>query len=61
MFSLSLPPAQVVRAIEIVRQYVGQLYQRLIPPPAAMMEMVVNAWAAQAITAAGGGIRRWYN
>jgi SAM-dependent methyltransferase len=52
MFSLSLPPAQVVRAIEIVRQYVGQLYQRLIPPPAAMMEMVVNAWAAQAITAA---------
>src|ERR1700730_18237634 len=52
MFSLSLPPAQVVRGIEIARQRVGQLYQPLIPPPAAMMEMVVNAWAAQAITAA---------
>jgi DNA-binding transcriptional ArsR family regulator len=47
-----LPPAPLVRAVEIVRQHVGQLYQRLVPPPAAMMEMVLNAWAAQAITAA---------
>jgi hypothetical protein len=52
MFSSKLPPAQLVRAIEIVRHHLGQLQQRLIPPPAAMMEMITNAWAAQAITAA---------
>jgi hypothetical protein len=52
MFSSKLPPAQLVRAIEIVRHHLGQLHQRLIPPPAAMMEMITNAWAAQAITAA---------
>lgn len=47
-----LPPAQLVRAIEIVRDHLGQLRQRMIPPPAAMMEMITNAWVAQAITAA---------
>jgi len=41
-----------VRAIEIVRDHLGQLRQRMIPPPAAMMEMITNAWVAQAITAA---------
>jgi hypothetical protein len=52
MVSPKLPPAQVVRAIELVRHHVGQLYQRLVPPPAAMMEMILNAWATQAITVA---------
>jgi hypothetical protein len=52
MYSSTLPPAQVVRAIEVVRHRLGQLHQRMIPPPAAMMEMITNAWAAQAITAA---------
>ena len=41
-----------MRAIEIVRDHLGQLRQRMIPPPAAMMEMITNAWVAQAITAA---------
>jgi DNA-binding transcriptional ArsR family regulator len=52
MFSPTLPPAQVARALEFVRHHVGQLHQRMIPAPAAMMEMIMNAWAAQAITAA---------
>jgi DNA-binding transcriptional ArsR family regulator len=52
LFSSSLPPGQVVRAIEIVRHHLGQLHRRMIPPAAAMMEMIINAWAAQAITAA---------
>lgn len=47
-----IPPAKVVRFIEIARHYLGQLNQRLIPPQAAMMEMITSAWAAQAITAA---------
>jgi DNA-binding transcriptional ArsR family regulator len=47
-----IPPAQVVRVIEFVRHRVGQLHRRLIPPPAAMLEMITNAWAAQAVTAA---------
>jgi hypothetical protein len=52
MFSTTLPPAQVARALEFVRYHVGQLHQRMVPAPAAMMEMITNAWAAQAITAA---------
>jgi hypothetical protein len=52
MFSSTLPPVQVVRVIETVRHHVGRLHQRMVPPPAAMMEMITNAWAAQAITAA---------
>jgi hypothetical protein len=52
MFSPTLPPAQFARAIERVRHHVGQLHQRMVPPPAAMMELVTNAWVAQAITAA---------
>ncbi|WP_445163866.1 methyltransferase [Mycobacterium sp. Dal123C01] len=52
MFSLKVPPTQVVRTVEIVRHHLGQLHQRMVPPPAAMLEMITNAWAAQAITAA---------
>jgi hypothetical protein len=47
-----LPPARLVRAIETARYRVGQLHRRMLPAPAVMMEMITNAWAAQAITAA---------
>jgi O-methyltransferase domain/Dimerisation domain len=47
-----IPPVQVARIVEIFRHHVGQLHQNLVPPPAAMLEMISNAWAAQAITAA---------
>ncbi|OBA57473.1 hydroxyneurosporene methyltransferase [Mycobacterium sp. 1100029.7] len=52
MFSPKVPPAQVARIAEFVRHQVGQLYQRMVPPQAAMMEMITNAWAAQSIAAA---------
>ncbi|MCV7425927.1 acetylserotonin O-methyltransferase [Mycobacterium montefiorense] len=52
MFSPTLPPAQFARIAEIVRHRVGRLHQRMVPPPAAMLEMITNAWSAQAITAA---------
>lgn len=52
MLSPTLPPATFARAVDFVRHHVGQLHQRMVPPPAAMMEMITNAWAAQAITAA---------
>ena len=52
MFSPTISPVQVARVLEIVRYRVGQIHQRMVPPPAAMMEMITNAWVAQAITAA---------
>jgi hypothetical protein len=52
MFSPFIPPAQVVRAIETARHRLGLPHQRLVPPQAAMMEMITDAWAAQAITTA---------
>ncbi len=51
MFSSRIRSARVARMVEIARHRVGQLYQRMIPPPIAVMEMITNAWAAQAITA----------
>ena len=52
MFSPLIPPAPIIRAIEIARHHLGLLHKRMVPPHAAMMEMVIDAWAAQAITAA---------
>jgi hypothetical protein len=52
MFSLAPSPTHVVRAMELVRHQLAQLHRRMVPPQAAMMEMITNAWAAQAITAA---------
>lgn len=52
MAPTKLPPAKAVRALETFRHHLGQLYRRTVPAPAAMMEMLTNAWAAQAITAA---------
>ncbi|MCV7196231.1 methyltransferase [Mycobacterium angelicum] len=47
-----VPPAKVARTIEIARHYLARLHRRMVPPPVAMMEMVAEMWAAQAITAA---------
>ena len=47
-----LPPAKVVRVVEAARYRIGQLHRRMLPSPAVMMELLANAWVAQAITAA---------
>jgi DNA-binding transcriptional ArsR family regulator len=52
MTTSKIPPARVVRVVEFLRHRVGQLHRRLVPPPAAMIDMITNAWVAQAITAA---------
>jgi hypothetical protein len=52
VLSNRLPPAKVVRAIETARYRIGQLHRRMLPGPAVMMEMIINGWCAQAITAA---------
>ena len=44
MFSSIIPAARVARLVEIVRHHLGQLQQRMVPPPIAVMEMVMNAW-----------------
>jgi O-methyltransferase domain/Dimerisation domain len=41
-----------VRAIERARHHLGRLHRRMVPPPIAMLEMITELWAAQAITAA---------
>jgi C-methyltransferase len=47
-----VPPPKVVRFVERARQQLLRVHRRSVPPYAAMMEMIMNAWAAQAITAA---------
>ena len=50
--STPTPPPKLVRLVERVRHHLLQVHQRTVPPYAAMLEMIMNAWAAQAITAA---------
>ncbi|PIB80140.1 hydroxyneurosporene methyltransferase [Mycobacterium celatum] len=47
-----VPPAGVARVVERIRYYLFRIHQRLMPPPAAMLEMIIAAWASQAITVA---------
>jgi hypothetical protein len=48
----AVPPAALARVVERIRHHLYRLRQRLLPVPAAMMEMIVETWASQAITAA---------
>jgi hypothetical protein len=48
----TIPPAKVVRVIERARHHLGRLYRRTIPAPAGLLEMLMDAFVAQAITTA---------
>jgi hypothetical protein len=52
MASTKLPPAKVVRVMERARHHLNRLHQRMAPPHAVMMDLIIGAWAAQAIAAA---------
>ena len=47
-----VPPAKVVRAVERLRHHLYRLHQRLVPPPIAMIELILGAQLAQAIQTA---------
>jgi C-methyltransferase len=50
--TLRLPAPPLVRILERIRHHLYQAHQRLVPAPAAMSELIVGQWVAQAITAA---------
>ena len=52
MVSTKVPPARVARVVERARHHLNRLQQRMVPPHAAMMDLITQAWTAQAITAA---------
>ena len=47
-----VPPVAAARVVERLRHHLYRLNQRLLPAPAAMMEMIVGTWLSQAITVA---------
>lgn len=47
-----VPPPKVARAIERGRHHLSRLRARSAPPAAVMLELIMNAWVAQAITSA---------
>jgi C-methyltransferase len=47
-----VPPVAAARAVEWLRHHLYRLNQRLLPPPAAMMEMIIATWVSQAVTVA---------
>ena len=51
-FRATVPPPKLVRLVERARHQLLRVHQRTVPPYLAMMEMIMNAWSAQAITAA---------
>jgi hypothetical protein len=46
------PPAKVAQAVEILRHHIDRLHRGLAPPEAVIIDLLMGAWAAQAITAA---------
>jgi hypothetical protein len=50
--SAKVPPARLARVVEWTRYQLLRLHQRMLPAPAAMIELVVSGWPAQAITTA---------
>jgi C-methyltransferase len=47
-----VPPARVVRLVERVRHNLSRLSGRMVPPPIAMLELVLGTWVSQAIQVA---------
>lgn len=47
-----VPPAKLARLVETARHYLYRLHQKTVPAPAAMSEMILAGWTAQAITVA---------
>ncbi|WP_319436324.1 methyltransferase [Mycobacterium sp. RTGN5] len=47
-----VPPARVVRLVERIRFRLSQLSGRMVPPPIAMLELVLGTWVSQAIQVA---------
>jgi hypothetical protein len=50
--AVKVPPARVVRFVERVRSGLSQLSDRMVPPPIAMLELVLGTWVSQAIQVA---------
>lgn len=47
-----VPPARLARVVETARHYLLRLRQKTVPAAAAMSEMILAGWTAQAITTA---------
>jgi DNA-binding transcriptional ArsR family regulator len=47
-----VPSVRAARFVEWLRHHLHRLDQRLLPAPAAMMELVVASWASQAVAVA---------
>src|SRR4051812_50210233 len=47
-----VPRARIARVIEWPRHQLFRLNQRLVPAPAAIMEMIIATWMSQAVTVA---------
>src|ERR1700741_3617355 len=52
MTTARVPPAKLARIVEWIRHHLYRLNQRLVPAPAAVMEMIIATWTSQAITVA---------
>jgi hypothetical protein len=50
--SAKVPRVRLVRAVDRIRHHLRRLHQRSAPPPTVLLEMILNAWVAQGITAA---------
>ena len=50
--SARIPPTKLVRLVERARHRLALIHLRMVPPYAAMMELIVSAWTSQAITVA---------
>jgi C-methyltransferase len=44
-----LSPVRVARAVDVVRRRMRRVEQRMVPAPAAVLELMTGAWVSRAI------------
>ena len=49
---MKAPPAKLISALNKVREQVGRIHQKLVPPPVAALDFVSQMWTFHAVVAA---------
>ena len=55
-----LPPLRVARAVDAVRRRIRRVEQRMVPAPAAVLDLMTGAWVSRAIYTAPSSASRMY-
>src|SRR4051794_32910580 len=53
--SPKLPPARVAHVVDAIRRRLRRAEQKMVPPPAAVLDLMTGAWVARPVRADADG------